>query len=577
MRSLKRISGFIFVVLMITLISILIQRQLNRQRIDILYPWNGALFPIDFASPTFRWRDNSKEADSWKLTIGIRDNKTFITKVISSPTWKPDSTTWDSLRKYSNFDELKVQIKRLKQGHLHFFDQKATVKFKFSPDEVGAPILYRTIPIPFLFAEQNPQLMGFSLFNVASYQPPHIALDHFRVCGNCHSFSHDGKTIALDFDAEKRDKGGFFIANVDSVITFNKDNYLSWSRMRGHSTFGLFSKISGSGRYVVTTLKDRVVSKGFYELNMFAYSQLFFPVNGVLVVYDRLTKKVWELPGANDTSFVQSNAAWTPDDKYIIFARAKALPYSDKKSMYSPIINDDKLVNDYLQEKKDFKFDLYIIPFNNGKGGIAQPIQGASNNGKSNYFPSVSPDGKWLIFCEANNFMMLRPDSRLFIVPLEGGKARYLHCNFSSMNSWHAWSPNGKWIVYVSKILSMYTDMFLAHIDENGNASVPVLLENSKRPDCAANYPEFIHRNPKDNFSMNYDYVNTVFIQLAIRDGDFENAKIMLKKYLNQGGATNPLEYNDLGQIFYSLGEKEESKKYYTLSKQFDSTFYRRY
>jgi len=577
MRSLKRVSGFIFIVLLVTVSSVLLHQQFKSCQIKILYPWNGALFPIDFASPTFKWRDNYKESNTWEITVGIHNNKSFVTRIINTPTWKPDSTTWDSLRKYSNFENLEFRIKRIKRNHSLFYYQKSTVSFQFSPDEVAAPILYRTIPLPFVFAEQNPQLAGYSLFNVASYQPPHIALDHFRVCGNCHSFSRDGKTIALDFDAEKRDKGGFFIAKVDSVITFNKDNYLSWSRMKGHSTFGLFSKISGSGRYIVTTLKDRVVSKGFDEINLFAYSQLFFPVNGVLVVYDRITQKVWELPGANDTSFVQSNAAWTPDDKYIIFARSKALPYPDKKSMYSSIITDENLVNDYVHEKKDFKFDLYIIPFNNGMGGIAQPIKGASDNGKSNYFPSVSPDGKWLIFCESSNFMMLRPDSRLFIVPLKGGKAQYLNCNFPSMNSWHAWSPNGKWIVYVSKILGMYTNMFLAHIDENGNASVPILLEKSKRDDCAANYPEFIRRNPNDNFSMNYDYINTIFIQQAILDSDLEGAKILLKKYLDQGGATNPLEYNDLGLIFYSLGEKEESKKYFALASQFDSTFFKRY
>jgi WD40-like Beta Propeller Repeat len=573
----KRVSIIILGVLLVTSIAILIHHQYNDSKIKILYPWNGALFPIDFASPTFRWRDNSKETNSWEIKVCTRTNKSFITRIINSTSWKPDSTTWDSLQKYSNFEDLEFQIKRIKSRHTLSFNFKSTVSFHFSPDEVGAPILYRTIPIPFVLAEQKPQLMGYSLFNIASYQPPHIALDHFMVCGNCHSFSRDGKTIALDFDAEKRDKGGFFIANVDSVINFDKDNYISWSRLKGHSTFGLFSKISGSGRYIVTTMKDRVVSKGFEDMNLTAYSQLFFPVNGVLVVYDRITKNLWELPGANDTSYVQSNAVWTPDDKYIIFARAKALPYPDKKSTYSSIINDEKLIDDYVKEKRDFKFDLFRVPFNNGKGGIAQPIKGASNNGKSNYFPSVSPDGKWLIFCESNNYMMLRPDSRLFIIPLEGGKAQYLNCNFPSMNSWHAWSPNGKWIVYVSKILSMYTDMFLAHIDEDGNASVPILLEHSKRNDCAANYPEFINRIPNNYFSMNYNYINTIYIQKALSDGNFEQAKILLKKYLEQGGATNPLEYGDLGMIFNSLGEKKESQKYFTLASQFDSSFFRRY
>ena len=47
----------------------------------------------------------------------------------------------------------------------------------------------------------------------------------------------------------------------------------------------------------------------------------------------------------------------------------------------------------------------------------------------SNYFPAVSTDGKWLVFCKADNYMLLMPDSRLYIVPLKGGKTRKLECN----------------------------------------------------------------------------------------------------------------------------------------------------
>ncbi len=52
-------------------------------------------------------------------------------------------------------------------------------------------------------------------------------------------------------------------------------------------TFGLFSKISPDGRYVVTTVKDRVLMKNFHvnPIENAIFSQLFFPVNGHLAVY----------------------------------------------------------------------------------------------------------------------------------------------------------------------------------------------------------------------------------------------------------------------------------------------------
>ena len=78
---------------------------------------------------------------------------------------------------------------------------------------------------------------------------------------------------------------------------------------------------------------------------------------------------------------------------------------------------------EFLEEEKPFKFNLYRIPFNDGQGGKPEPIAGASFNGKSNFFPRYSPDGKWIVFCKAENYMLLQPDSELYIIPAAGGEA----------------------------------------------------------------------------------------------------------------------------------------------------------
>ena len=41
----------------------------------------------------------------------------------------------------------------------------------------------------------------------------------------------------------------------------------------------------------------------------------------------------------------------------------------------------------------------------------------------SNTFPKVSPDGKWIVFVEAHNGQLMRPDGKLYIVPAAGGAA----------------------------------------------------------------------------------------------------------------------------------------------------------
>ena len=142
------------------------------------------------------------------------------------------------------------------------------------------------------------------------------------------------------------------------------------------------------------------------------------------------------------------------------------------------------------------QYDLYRIPFNEGRGGTPEPVPGASRNGKSNTFPKFSPDGKWIVFVQCANGLLMRPDSQLYIMPAHGGTPRLMRCNTSLMNSWHSWSPNSRWLVFSSKCNTPYTQMFLTHVDENGNDTPPILVPNSTAANRAVNIPEFANIPP---------------------------------------------------------------------------------
>jgi Flp pilus assembly protein TadD len=87
----------------------------------------------------------------------------------------------------------------------------------------------------------------------------------------------------------------------------------------------------------------------------------------------------------------------------------------------------------------------------------------------------------------------MRPDSRLFIVPFAGGKARLMNCNTSLMNSWHTFSPNGRWLAFSSKARSPYTQLMLTHIDARGNDSPAIIVDNTTAANRAVNIPEFVN------------------------------------------------------------------------------------
>ena len=58
--------------------------------------------------------------------------------------------------------------------------------------------------------------------------------------------------------------------------------------MKGNLHMVCLSQISPDGKFVLSTVKDRSV---FVAVDNLDYSQLFFPIKGILAVYDRDTKK----------------------------------------------------------------------------------------------------------------------------------------------------------------------------------------------------------------------------------------------------------------------------------------------
>jgi Flp pilus assembly protein TadD len=320
-----------------------------------------------------------------------------------------------------------------------------------------------------------------------------VVLESMHTCANCHSFSRDGKSMGIDMDGPQNDKGLYAVVSVKPQTVVRAQDMISWNPSQdprfAFNRVGFMSQVSPDGRYVLTMLgsPDRPPQDKYYVVNFkdYRFLQVFYPTRGVLYWYDRITGQRHTLPGADDPDYVQTNGVWSPDGKYVVFARARATdPYPADGKMAAH-------ANDPLEVQ--IQYDLYRIPFNDGQGGQAEPIAGASANGMSNSFPKVSPDGRWIVFVEARNGEVMRPDSELFIVPATGGQARRLNANMSPMNSWHSWSPNGRWLVFSSKSRGPYTKMYLTHIDEQGNDSPAILIENATAANRAVNLPEFVN------------------------------------------------------------------------------------
>jgi tetratricopeptide (TPR) repeat protein len=67
------------------------------------------------------------------------------------------------------------------------------------------------------------------------------------------------------------------------------------------------------------------------------------------------------------------------------------------------------------------------------------------------------------------------------------------------MNSWHSFSPNGRWLVFSSKSNTPYTQMFLTHLDPDGSDSPAILIDDATAANRAVNLPEFVNA-PYESF-----------------------------------------------------------------------------
>jgi hypothetical protein len=434
--------------------------------ITVDYPSDRTLFPPDLAPPTFQWRDSDPAAIAWRIDVTFADRSTAIQLKSSGErlhigeidercaqagavpptltpneaadqTWKPDSATWEAILRHSVKQPATITITGFRDDGLTQASSQGLITVQTSRDPVGAPVFFRDVPLISVPVGEKGVIMPIPAAAVpfiawrlryVGETKSRLMMQGLPTCINCHSFSRDGRSLGIDVDGPGNDKGLYGIVPVKKETSINNENVIRWSSFaeeRASKRFGFMSQISPDGQYVITSIEnpgshirdfDSRFYNGFYR--DYGFGQVFFPTKGILAWYSKATGKLKPLPGADDPAYVQASAFWSPDGKYLVYSRAVAKePYHDGQNVAQFANSPDET---------QIQYDLYRIPFNDGKGGTPERIEGASQNSMSNNFPKVSPDGRWIVFVQNRNGLLMRPDSNLYIVPFKGGTARRL-------------------------------------------------------------------------------------------------------------------------------------------------------
>ena len=581
--------------------------------LTIDYPEDGSIFPQEITPPTFIWRDADAATKAWRIDISFADGAQPLharsqgepmqigeidsrcissTNQLPSPTpeqaaahtWKPGADMWAEVKRRSLGRQATVTITGIDGADRPV--SHSLVSLSTSKDPVNGQIFYRDVPLmPAEGKKGIVQPLSPSLVYLINWRLRDIAQPESRVvmhdlhtCGNCHSFSTDGKTMGMDVDGPGNDKGLYAIVPVQRQMSIRNQDTITWNTdLRvGQSRVGFMSQVSPDGQYVLSTFAgpDQSIPSSYFVNNFkdYRFLQVFYPTRGILAWYSRATGRRQPLPGADDPRYVQTDGVWSPDEQYVVFARAEAKDPSPQGQPHPLQANDPNEIQ--------IQYSLYRVPFNGGLGGKAEPIEGASNNGMSNNFPKVSPNGRWIVFVKNRNGQLMRPDSELYIVPFNGGVARRMKCNTSRMNSWHSFSPNGRWLVFSSKSRSPYTQMFLTHIDAKGNDSPPIYIDNSTAANRAVNIPEFVNIPPNGIESIDVpasDFYRVMDEAMDLQGkGDITAALTKWQKAIELD-PTDARANNGMGIALGMSGRSDDAIPYFKKAVQSQGDFFEAY
>lgn len=171
----------------------------------------------------------------------------------------------------------------------------------------------------------------------------------------------------------------------------------------------------------------------------------------------------------NEKQVLETFPAWSPDGKYLYYCVAKEpAPHVS--------VPDSMLGMKMMRYHDSIYYDIRRLPFDAQKRsfGESEMVVECANRHRSAAFPRISPDGRYLLWAEADygQFHIWHHTADLFAKDLQTDSIYALEeANSPDVDSYHTWSSNGRWIVFSSRRMDgNYTRPFIAYFDAKGHA-----------------------------------------------------------------------------------------------------------
>ena len=447
--------------------------------LSISYPLDGAVFPPNLCEIRVEWEDAVN--DLWQVTVSLADTALSWSTITEERGWWLPGDVWRALREKSSGRQGWIQVKGVRRnaaGAASQIQASLRVHFRISPWPADDVIVYRMVIPPFN-KRKTPHTYSRDL---RSFEVRPFLMSRNQYCFNCHTFSRkDGDRGRLSIQAR------YMMPGADLPVylgIYDIDEQRGWKvKLPFDIQMSTFMSWSPDGRHLAFSANQQIVtfSPTVYE------TQYAGEPTSDLAIYDVTENVCYLLPGARDPDRLEVLPRWSMDGSLLVYCSAPAGLHPAQT-----------------------RYELYQIPFGDGRGGEARPVLGASGNGRSNHYPRFSPDGKWLSFCQSDGGILIKPSSDIYLLPADlQGEAHRLESNVDfAADSWHSWSSNGHWLVFASKRDDgVFARLYLTEIDDEGQASPAIRLPLKEVPPGSFNIPEFVARTPHIDEAALFDAV----------------------------------------------------------------------
>lgn len=303
-------------------------------------------------------------------------------------------------------------------------------------DEVDPYIVYRLLPPGY----EGWNKMGIYQRNLTNFEVSTL-IDNDgerETCMNCHAFNqHRAGEMAMHIRGPQ---------GTTVIRHKGKEERIELREMAG-GRHGSLASWHPSSRYVAFSCND--TKQIFYGRSQDKIEA--FDVKSDMYIYD--VKQHCAILDERFTSPDQWETfpSFSPDGKWLYFSVARPV--------HMP------------QEYQQLHYSLVRSPFDekNGKLGVVDTIYNADISGGTALMPRISPDGRYLLYtvAESGAFNLYHKESDFRMFDLQTRQP--VDCsviNSPEAESYHAWSSNGRWMMYSSKqVDGRYTRLFLSYWD----------------------------------------------------------------------------------------------------------------